>query len=496
VSYTVNFEGEGETPAIPGKAPIVLPNNTLDTTSTSLVLTGKGVANWGEIQQENFLRLLDSCASNTAPANPTVGQKWFDSTTNTLRVYDMFLKWVPVGGVTISNAEPLNVPDGTLWYNSAENILYLKIPTTGNMANYSRRYFGGKWTQAWPHITNLAALIEYNEAATRINKIVGAPSTSGTDPNVANNQWGWGESDILPLYTSQNTPSTFDNNAWIVLLARLHKAVRHVDQTLVSENTIPTKGFIQDGRGWDNPVALTYSPHITWQAGWGGAGTVTMTNSYNTMLQNITDLETNRFTIDPTDTQWNVIATVSRPSWKTTKVLDIDVTFASTAELKRFFNAGGQIRVTFDISGYGTALAAAWDTLFTTTADLVTGGLCLDYKGTRVTPSGAYYNGSTSVGFYDLTGTLQTIYQIARGGSYGTGNLMVESNLTTNTIRIRCTFNEDYTSGDPSVDGTTSVAVQVRRSLGSIAGNPTINAPVVALPTAVTSGTFKTAPAE
>jgi len=76
MSYNVDWKSGG-TEGIPGKTTIVLPERTVDTTSTSLALTGKKTANYGEIQQENFIKLLENFASNTAPANPTIGQLWF-----------------------------------------------------------------------------------------------------------------------------------------------------------------------------------------------------------------------------------------------------------------------------------------------------------------------------------------------------------------------------------------------------------------------------------
>ena len=53
----------------------VLPQTT-DTSDTSLTLTGRGSANWGQQLQENLLWLLENFADSTAPAVPTTGQLW------------------------------------------------------------------------------------------------------------------------------------------------------------------------------------------------------------------------------------------------------------------------------------------------------------------------------------------------------------------------------------------------------------------------------------
>lgn len=70
-------------------------NNFLDN-STSITLTGKGVANYGAIQQENYIRLMENFASQTPPQNPTVGQQWYNTNTGTLSVY---IQSNPVGPV-------------------------------------------------------------------------------------------------------------------------------------------------------------------------------------------------------------------------------------------------------------------------------------------------------------------------------------------------------------------------------------------------------------
>ena len=59
------------------KKRIALPQKSSDSTSTSITLTGRGLPNYGEIQQENFLRLLENFASDTEPLHPTVGQIWY-----------------------------------------------------------------------------------------------------------------------------------------------------------------------------------------------------------------------------------------------------------------------------------------------------------------------------------------------------------------------------------------------------------------------------------
>ena len=100
-SYTLQWSN-------PSKGTININPLTVDTSSTSLSLVGQGLTSYGQYEQQNFIRLLENFASTTAPANPTVGQFWFNTTTNTPMVYSTGNTWVNVGGAVISTNGPSN----------------------------------------------------------------------------------------------------------------------------------------------------------------------------------------------------------------------------------------------------------------------------------------------------------------------------------------------------------------------------------------------------
>jgi hypothetical protein len=88
-NYTINWTDDTL------KLPFILPSATLDTSTTSLALTGKNYVNWGERIQEDIIRLLESFASNgTAPLNPTAGQFWYDVSGNQLKMRTNSGTWV------------------------------------------------------------------------------------------------------------------------------------------------------------------------------------------------------------------------------------------------------------------------------------------------------------------------------------------------------------------------------------------------------------------
>lgn len=77
---------------------IVIPDGTKDTTSTSLVLLGRLASNYGENQNENFVRLLENFAFSNSPTNPITGQLWYDTVNTVMKVYDSASgQWTSVG---------------------------------------------------------------------------------------------------------------------------------------------------------------------------------------------------------------------------------------------------------------------------------------------------------------------------------------------------------------------------------------------------------------
>jgi hypothetical protein len=94
-------------------------------TSTSLGLLGKNYTGYGEVQNENFIFLLENFANTNPPARPVKGQTWFDSTNNVLNTYTGTV-WTPVGSATPSTTTPPEVL-GAFWLNTTTNQLYVFV---------------------------------------------------------------------------------------------------------------------------------------------------------------------------------------------------------------------------------------------------------------------------------------------------------------------------------------------------------------------------------
>jgi len=95
----------------------------IDTLSTDITLIGKNYSGFGEALNENLIKILENFASTTQPIHPIVGQIWFDSSENKLKVYNG-LTFIPVSSATISTTQPETLSIGDLWWNDAASQLY------------------------------------------------------------------------------------------------------------------------------------------------------------------------------------------------------------------------------------------------------------------------------------------------------------------------------------------------------------------------------------
>ena len=93
--------------------------------STSLTFIGRNYAGYGEIQNENFVKLLENFANTAAPSNPLEGQLWFDTLNHNVNIYNG-TEWKPlaVSSVTQDSSRPTNPKLGDLWYDAASRQLY------------------------------------------------------------------------------------------------------------------------------------------------------------------------------------------------------------------------------------------------------------------------------------------------------------------------------------------------------------------------------------
>lgn len=97
-------------------------DGTIDTT-TDLRFIGKNYAGYGEVQNENFLHLLENFANISAPPKVITGQIWFDSANKKLKFYDGS-KFKVAGGAEASSTAPSGLATGDFWWDTSAKQLY------------------------------------------------------------------------------------------------------------------------------------------------------------------------------------------------------------------------------------------------------------------------------------------------------------------------------------------------------------------------------------
>ena len=97
-------------------------DGTIDQT-TDIKFIGKNYAGYGEIQNENFLHMLENFSGATSPSKAVSGQLWFDSANSKLKFYDG-TKFRTTGGAEVNSAAPSGLTTGDFWWDTGNDQLY------------------------------------------------------------------------------------------------------------------------------------------------------------------------------------------------------------------------------------------------------------------------------------------------------------------------------------------------------------------------------------
>jgi microcystin-dependent protein len=116
-----------------------LPDYEIDNTTLSINLIGRNASNFGDAQNENFVRMLENFANHVPPVNALAGQIWFDTAVNVLRpiVYDGGA-WRPIATILVAPTSAVTDEQGNLitaqepgdlWFKSDDAQLYINTGT-------------------------------------------------------------------------------------------------------------------------------------------------------------------------------------------------------------------------------------------------------------------------------------------------------------------------------------------------------------------------------
>ena len=96
---------------------VTVPDGTTDSGYSSLTLIGKNFAGYGEFLNENFVKLLENFANNSAPSNPLDGQLWYDTASKSMKVYTGTM-WKNVSSSSASATAPTSPVLGDSWWDT------------------------------------------------------------------------------------------------------------------------------------------------------------------------------------------------------------------------------------------------------------------------------------------------------------------------------------------------------------------------------------------
>ena len=115
MAYTINKTD--------GTVVATITDGTIDN-STSLTLFGKSYSGFGELLNENLVKLLENSSSTAAPTAPLKGELWFDASTNQVKVYDG-TSFKPTGGAKAQSSAPTSPSVGDLWLDSDDDQVFV-----------------------------------------------------------------------------------------------------------------------------------------------------------------------------------------------------------------------------------------------------------------------------------------------------------------------------------------------------------------------------------
>ena len=104
----------------------IVDDGILDT-STPVGLIGRNYTGYGEVQNENFIFLLENFANDSPPARALSGQAWYDKTAKTLKVFNG-TGWLSIGNATVAETEPAH-SNGGLWLRTTTQQLFVSDGT-------------------------------------------------------------------------------------------------------------------------------------------------------------------------------------------------------------------------------------------------------------------------------------------------------------------------------------------------------------------------------
>ena len=177
-------------------------------------------------------------------------------------------------------------------------------------------------------------------------------------------------------------------------------------------------------------------------------------------------------------------------SWTTQLVHQFRVTFTVVDDARYFFNSGGEIRFRGSRAfGSGTPQNAAWTALLASWTPI--------FNHTLTTaPSGG---AGSAIGYYDLTGSFQTLATLTDSGSYALNTVTLQGRTVDGTggangdngrdLEFRVEYNDGHSNPFfDTVDGTITSDIDMLKATTFLTVEPAVPATIFSTNIALTAG--------
>lgn len=203
--------------------------------------------------------------------------------------------------------------------------------------------------------------------------------------------------------------------------------------------------------------------------------------SFRAFEELMIDIESDKFLLSPQQSTVQSGLSVTRTtSWNGTIQHDFNVVFGGynlsdgssvtpQDHIRHFFNSGGEIRISSNLSNTVGAKGSDWASMLSNTG-------IVSFDHTSTTPAGS--GTGSLIGYFDLTPGFTTIFQKSGSSVYSENIYKVSAGSVEGsaTINFRVEYN-DFDTGDPNYDenvqGSLSNIIQVQRASGVHVDVPT-----------------------